>query len=121
MSTRAVTNLLSATNASTDNRNPSGIGPRSVQVTGNVTVTRPPTPPAHTTTSAPPRRFVNNTGRHCPNNGWNGCVTTREPKSGLDDGALYRDRGYPEDSRPAAVRLGYAHRPDRPAEVASRR
>ena len=72
MSTIAVSSVSSTINASTDKRCDAAMGPRSVQVSGNVTVTVPPTPPSHTTTNAPARRLVNNTGKHCPNNGWNG-------------------------------------------------
>jgi hypothetical protein len=36
----------------------------------------------------PARFLTNTTANRCPNNGWNRWVTTRKPKSGLDDDAL---------------------------------
>jgi hypothetical protein len=80
----------SAANPAADRRNSPGSPPRSVQDRGSVTC--PLAPSEHTSTESAPRFLANSTCNRCPRNGWNGCVTTTQPKSVLDEAALCRHR-----------------------------
>jgi hypothetical protein len=71
-----------AVNDSADNRSSPAGTPRSVQSCTNGNRRCPST--SHTNTNPRRERLVNTTPNRCPHNGWNGWVTTTEPKEDSD-------------------------------------
>src|SRR6266566_7536828 len=115
-STRA--SVSSAASPSADSRQASGGSLRSVHPPGSVIC--PLSPPEQTNTTPSSRRLANKTSSRCPVSGWNGWVTTSDPKRSLDAAALCRLRRHAQDSRAPAMWLRDLHRAHRRREAGAR-
>src|SRR5205823_6211652 len=108
----------SAASPSADSRPDPGGSRRSVHACGSVIW--PLNPPAQTNTVSAPRRLAYKISSRCPFSGWNGWVTMTKPKGSLDNAALCRLRGHPEQAHAFPMILRYLHAPHRPREVTPR-